>query len=167
MDTLELNRAYHDLLVTAEALTGSDRLTGAAGADVDWTLAHIALSDRLLAATARSVLAGTPAGLDNSAATGEPLAALLTATTHPQRIELVRQNAAELAAVLERIPDGQAGAPVDVRLVDKAGNPAYAGSAPWGAIIGRRAQDQLPGHTARLAALLEPVALHGSGEGTR
>ncbi|MDH6131845.1 hypothetical protein P3T37_001219 [Kitasatospora sp. MAA4] len=154
MDTSQLNHAYRTLLDAANGLTEDDPLSEAARADVDWTLAHLALSDRLLASTARSILAARPGELDNTAAMSpQAIAALVDATSHFQRVDMVRRNAAELTALLERIPYHHGTTPVSVRLVDRAGSTVFTGNVPWGEIVRRRAQDQLPGHTARLLGL--------------
>ncbi|WP_165969859.1 hypothetical protein [Nonomuraea terrae] len=60
MNTTALRTAYDGLLAVAEAI-GAAPLTADVRSAVDWTLSHVALSDRLLAAAARDVLSGRPA----------------------------------------------------------------------------------------------------------
>ncbi|MCP2164759.1 hypothetical protein [Goodfellowiella coeruleoviolacea] len=152
MDTGALADAYTGLTRAADALAGP------AAADVPaaawWTLAHVALSDELIAATAEQVRAGQPAALDNAPAMAPAAIAELTARPWPELVGLVRRNAERLLAVLREIPDERAGAAsVRTRLVDRDGNQVFAGEINWAGLVRARAEEHLPGHAARLTAL--------------
>ncbi|MER6987878.1 hypothetical protein ABT337_03620 [Saccharopolyspora hirsuta] len=152
MDTAEIEAAYRDLLAAAEADTAA--LAAEARSAVDWTLSHIALSDRILAAAARDVLTGVPPVVDNSSAMDEAaIAALIASTSHRRRIDMVRRNAADLASVIRTIPNHAAATPVLLRLTNREGRTFPDQHLPWGDLVGLRATEHIPGHTARLAAL--------------
>uniref|UniRef100_A0AAU2UYN0 MmgE/PrpD family protein n=1 Tax=Streptomyces sp. NBC_00003 TaxID=2903608 RepID=A0AAU2UYN0_9ACTN len=152
-DTAGLESAYDGLFRAMAFRTGLGAAAdGAARDDIDRTLAHLALSDRLLAGVARQVLDGAQAPvLDNAAAT-DPAAidALITAADRVVLAELVRRNAAEFVGLLARTPDRRQAADVRVRLVNGAGEELFSGSVPWGEIVRMRAEEQLPGHAARI-----------------
>ncbi|MFI6048567.1 MmgE/PrpD family protein [Streptomyces violascens] len=150
-DTAGLESAYDGLFRAAASRVGID----SGGDEVDRTLAHLALGDRLLAHVARQVLDGAAAPvLDNSAAT-EPAAidALVAAADRAVLVELVRRNAAELVGLLARTPDRCRAADVRVRLVNGAGEEVFSGSVAWGEIVRMRAEEQLPGHADRINSL--------------
>ncbi|MFD9636259.1 MmgE/PrpD family protein [Streptomyces violascens] len=157
-DTAGLEAAYDGLFRAAASRVGvGSEVDGGAGADVDRTLAHLALSDRLLADIARQVLDGAEAPvLDNSAA-ADPAAidALVAAADRAVLVELVRRNAAELVGLLARTPDRCRAADVRVRLVNGAGAELFSGSVPWGEVVRMRADEQLPGHAARINSFEE------------
>jgi hypothetical protein len=154
MDTADLDAAYYGLIATAEAITEANQLPAATRATIDWTLSHLALSDRVLAAAARDVLAGIPTLIDNREAMDNPtITALITSTSHAQRIDLVRRNAADLIAVLHATPDHAAHTPVQFRMLDREGHQAPEQHLPWNKLIRMRATEHLPGHTARLTAI--------------
>lgn len=158
MDTSALDDAYRRLLDVAESFHDTGSLPEADRSTVDWTLAHIALSDRILAATADAVRAGTPPVVDNRDAMDDAtVTALIASTTHDQRVTLVRRNAAELAAATARIPDHLADTPVLVRLVGRDQRPVPEQRLAWRELILLRAGHHVPGHTARLAALVPPA----------
>ncbi|MGW2813272.1 MmgE/PrpD family protein [Streptomyces sp. NPDC001415] len=151
-DTAGLEAAYDGLFRAASQSRLGAAVDGAARGDVDRTLAHLALSDRLLAGVARQVLDGARAPvLDNAAAT-DPAAidALVMAADRAVLAELVRRNAAEFVGLLARTPDRRQTADVRVRLVNEAGEELFSGSVPWGEIVRMRAEEQLPGHAARI-----------------
>ncbi|MGP4019733.1 hypothetical protein [Saccharopolyspora sp. 5N708] len=155
MDTTGLDAAYRDLIRNAEA-TDSTRLSADARSLIDWTMAHLALSDRILAATARDVLSGIPAVVDNrEAMDSATVEALINTTTHQERIDLVRHNAAEFTAAVQAVPEHAAHHPVRVRLVDRDGQPAADQELPWSELIRLRATQHLPGHATRLAELTQ------------
>ncbi|WP_055499852.1 hypothetical protein [Streptomyces albus] len=155
MDTSALDLAYRRLLTTAAALDDHSLTESPARDDTDWTLAHIALSDRLLAATARDVLTGAPAVVDNRAAMDDTaIGTLIASTTDAQRIGLVRGAADGLLAVIRTIPGHAAGRPVRLRLVNREGQPVPEQSMPWHRLVELRASTHIPGHTERLAALV-------------
>lgn len=117
----------------------------------DWTLAHIALSDRLLASTARQVLGGAAAGLDNGPAMDpKAIEELTSSVDRDVLVELVRRNAAELVGLVAQMPQDQQATPVTVRLVGDEGKELFSGAVPWGEIVRMRAEEHIPGHTDRL-----------------
>ncbi|MFG2309365.1 MmgE/PrpD family protein [Streptomyces sp. NPDC048566] len=151
MRTAALEDAYADLIAAAgEAPPG----TGASAAGehgVDWTLAHVALSDRLLASTARQVQGGEAARLDNGPAMDPKAVEELTSSVDRDvLVELVRRNAAELVGLVARMPDNRGATPVAVRLVGDQGEELFDGAVPWGEIVRLRAEDHLPGHADRI-----------------
>ncbi|MFP8885487.1 MULTISPECIES: hypothetical protein [Streptomyces] len=153
MDTTTLALAYEKLLAAAESVTDDSPLPDADRAQVDWVLAHVALSDRALAGAARQVLAGEPARIDNAPAMSKTaIASLLASTTHEERTEMVRRNAMELLGLLERTPDAGVGAAVQARLVDRGGNEVFDDVLMWGDVIRMRAEEHIPGHAANLAS---------------
>ena len=153
MDLTGLDTAYRQLLAAADA-SAHARLPASARDTVDWTLCHIALSDRILAAVARDVRAGLPAVVDNRDAMDvDAITALIAATSHDERMHLVRSNAAEFIAALHAIPEDSARAVIRLRLVDRAGNAVPDQQLPWSKLIQLRVTEHLPGHAAKLRAL--------------
>ncbi|GHE14568.1 hypothetical protein [Streptomyces alanosinicus] len=121
---------------------------------IDWTLSHLALSDRILAAAAREVLTGLPVTIDNRRAMDNTaIASLVASTTHTQRVDLVRRNATDLSTVIKAIPDHAATTLVQLRLVGRDGQPVPDQQLSWSDLIRLRATEHLPGHAARLRAL--------------
>ncbi|MFI7612117.1 hypothetical protein ACIBP6_12935 [Nonomuraea terrae] len=153
MNTTALRTAYDGLLAVAEAI-GATPLTADVRSAVDWTLSHVALSDRLLAAAARDVLSGRPVTVDNRDAMDEAAIASLTgSTTHAERVDLVRRHAAGLRALVEAMPDEAAATPVRIRLVGRDGRAHPDQRITWSELIRLRAEEHVPGHAARLRAL--------------
>jgi len=153
VETKNLSRAYKQLQATAEAITDGSTLTDAARAQVDWLLAHIALSDRALADAARQVLAGRPARIDNASAMSKAeIATVLSSTTHEQRVDMVRRNAKELIDILDRTPHRSAATIVRARLVARNGDLVFDNDLTWGDVIEMRAAEHIPGHAASLAS---------------
>lgn len=151
METTALEEAYAGLIAAALAAPTRHPAEPPGEHGTDWTLAHIALSDRLLASTAREVLVGVPPLLDNGPAM-DP-AAIKELTSSAGRhvlVELVRRNGAELVGLIGRIPVENRSVPVAVRLVGDTGEELFAGPVPWGEIVRMRAEEHIPGHTARL-----------------
>ncbi|MFF4953277.1 hypothetical protein [Streptomyces chattanoogensis] len=154
MDTTELDTAYRHLLTAAGAISDTAPLAADSRSDIDWTLSHIALSDRILAAAARDVLTGLPATVDNREAMNETaISSLIASTTHTRRVDLVSRNAADLGAAIRAIPDQAAAIPVTLRLVSRDGQPLPEQRLPWGTLIRLRATEHLPGHTERISLL--------------
>ena len=128
MDTTELDSAYRHLLTAAGAISDTVPLAADSRSDVDWTLSHIALGDRILAAAARDVLTGLPTIVDNREAMDENvISSLIASTTHTQRVDLVSRNAADLGAAIRENPDQAAAIPVTLLLVSRDGRPLHAG----------------------------------------
>jgi hypothetical protein len=153
----------------AELTRAADALAESAGADVPgadvpgaarWTLAHIALSDELLTATAEQVHRGQPATVDNAPAMNPAALDALTGRPWGELVAVVRRNAERLLAVLREIPDERAAAAsVRTRLVDRAGNQVFDDQLTWSRLVRARAEDHIPGHAARLTALAsQPTA---------
>ncbi|MFI9051981.1 hypothetical protein [Streptomyces sp. NPDC053427] len=154
MDATELDAAYTDLLSEAEAIGDTTPLSADAQSAVDWTLAHLALSDRMLATAARGILSGLSVTIDNrDTLENTAIASLVASTTHAQRVDVVRRNAADLTTVIKAIPDHAAATPVQLHLVGRDGRPVPDQELPWDDLIRLRASEHLPGHTARLKAL--------------
>ncbi|MCP2259817.1 hypothetical protein LX15_003526 [Streptoalloteichus tenebrarius] len=152
MHTNALAHAYGDLLKAASALTSATPLDERERADTDWTLVHVALSDRLLATAARDVLAGTSPLVDNSPAMDPAaLSSLITSTTHEGRVDLVRRNGAEFLGLVRRTPEEAAAVPVRLRVFGRDGRHVADGETTWGELVRLRAEEHLPGHAARLA----------------
>ncbi|MER5394343.1 hypothetical protein [Saccharopolyspora sp. NPDC002686] len=154
MNTNALETAYPELIRNAEAITDATPLTEQARTLADWTIAHVALSDRILAAAARDLLVGAPVVVDNREAMDPAtLNALISRTSHQERIALVRRNADYFTATVQCIPDHAARIPVRLSLVDRDGNSVPDRHLPWDELIHVRATQHLPGHAARLAEL--------------
>ncbi|MGW1676445.1 hypothetical protein [Saccharopolyspora sp. NPDC002376] len=149
MNPSALEAAYRELIRTAEAIT--DPLPEDARSQVDRTIAHLVLSDRILIAAAHDVLAGGTAVVDNREAM-DPAAldGLIGSTSHQQRVDLVRRNAKDFTALINRIPEHAA---VRMSIVDRDGNPVPDQQFTWNELIHLRATQHLPGHAARLAEL--------------
>lgn len=154
MNSTALDAAYDQLLTAAEAISATSPLPADARQAIDWTLSHLALSDHILAAAARDVLTGRTVVVDNRAAMdGTAIASVIDSTTHAERCDLVRRNAADLTALNKAIPDEAATTPVRVRLVNRDGQPVPEQQLPWTDLVRLRATEHLPGHAARLRAL--------------
>ncbi|AQS65621.1 hypothetical protein [Streptomyces pactum] len=151
MDTKELLHAYQELLAEAELITDAPPLAESDRTQIDWILAHIALSDRALADAGRAVIAGREARLDNTQAMSKSeIGRILRSTTHAERAELVRRNAMELVDLLALTPDEAADATVRARLVNREGAVVFDQDLKWGDLIRVRAKEHIPGHAATL-----------------
>ncbi|MFD7550993.1 hypothetical protein [Streptomyces sp. NPDC059816] len=151
METKVLLRAYQELLDAAERITVAAPLAEPDRAQIDWLLAHIALSDRALADAGRAVLAGREALLDNAQAMSKSeIGRILGSTTHSERAELVRRNAMELIDLLDLTPDEAADTTVRARLVDREGSVVFDQGLQWGDLIRVRAEEHIPGHAHTL-----------------
>jgi len=154
MDATAFDLAYQDLLAAAGSIGESTSLSPDQQDAIDWTLSHIALSDRTLAATARDVLTGRSPVVDNRDAMDDAtISALITATNHLQRVDLVRRNAADLSGVITSMPEHVATTLVELRLVSRDGRSLPPQQLPWADLIRLRATDHIPGHAARITAL--------------
>lgn len=153
METTELEAAYRSLLRLAESIPDTADYTAPAQDDIDWTLSHIALSDPLLAASARDILNGRPAVVDNQHAMDQgAIAELSGSTTHQQRVAMVRAHAHELREALSAIPDQETASLVLLRLFTRDGEPLPERHMPLRDLIALRATTHIPGHTARIKA---------------
>lgn len=154
MNTTEFDAAYHGLLTAAESISGTTSLAPDARSAIDWTLSHIALSDRVLTAAARDVLTGLSPVVDNrEAMDSTAITALIARSTHLQRVAMVRRNASDLSAVIRTIPDHAAATPALLRLVSREGQPLPDQRLLWSDLIRLRATEHIPGHTQKLTAL--------------
>jgi hypothetical protein len=161
MDTTRLSTAYRGLVDAASALDEDD-LSAAPRADVDWTLAHVALSDEMLAAATERLLAGESVTVDNRTAMDETVIAdLIARTSHAERVALVRRNGAAFMDLVRRMPAETARRPVRLRVYDRTGRQVADERMPWERIVRMRAEEHLPGHAARLASI------SGVGSATR
>jgi len=159
VETKDLSRAYKELLAAAEALTQDGPLADADRGKADWVLAHIVLSDRALADAARQVLAGEEARIDNASAMSKTeIARVISATTHAERIDMVRRNAQELIDLLARTPHAAGAASVRARLVGRSGVVVFDSDLAWGDVVKMRAVEHIPGHAATLASFCRPAS---------
>lgn len=156
METKDLARAYKELLAAAESITEDGLLSEADWTQVDWVLAHIALSDRALAGAAREVLNQRPGRIDNAPAMSKSaIADVLASTTHTERVEMVRRNSAELMDLLKRTPQERAATMVRAVLVGRTGELLLDDNLEWGAVVKMRTHEHIPGHAAKLAAMVQ------------
>lgn len=161
METRDLSAAYANLLAVAEAITDESPLAEAARAQVDWVIAHIILSERMLADTARHILNGQEAYIDNAPAMSKTaIATLISTRSHHDRVDMARHNAQEFVGLLDRTPQAAAGTGVPTRLVDRDGKPAFDGLLTWGDIVHARATEHIPGHTRTLTELSQVKEEH-------
>ncbi|KOU49454.1 hypothetical protein ADK54_10470 [Streptomyces sp. WM6378] len=122
--------------------------------DIDWTLSHIALSDRILAAAAHDVLTGLLTIVDNREAMDEnAISSLIASTTHTQRVDLVSRNSADLGAAIRATLEQAAAIPVPLRLVSRDGQPLPEQRLRRGTLVRLRATEHIPGHTERINLL--------------
>jgi hypothetical protein len=150
-----LAEAYRRLVAAARLAGGSAQLTDEERAQVDWTLSHIALSDRMLAQAARRVLAGEPARIDNSGAMDEAaIAGLIASTSHEQRVAMVSERAEDLVSLVRLMPPDQGSVSLQARLVNREGHVVFDDRLSWGDLVKARAEQQIPGHAARLEAFV-------------
>lgn len=159
MDINALAKAY-ERLVAAAGHIGTHigrpgELTGEQRAQVDWTLSHVALSDRMLTGVARQIRAGQAASIDNTEAMDQgTIDALIESTSHEQRTRMVADHARELVTVLADTPIYRGSATVPTRLVDRSGHEVLNTELVWHELITARATQQIPGHAARLEGFL-------------
>jgi hypothetical protein len=152
MDTEKLTEAYRRLEAAARAVAASPLPTDEQRAETDWTLAHVALSDLMLAEAARRLAAGEPARIDNTTAMDPDAIRELTGSMpYEERVALVAARGALLVELIARQGPAEGAQSVQVHLVDKAGNLAFEGVMKWGELVSARATVQIPGHAARLA----------------
>jgi hypothetical protein len=154
MRTADLEAAYDQLRTVAQAITPETVRSPEDWADVDWTLCHVALSNRLLGDAARSILENgpdVPLVIDNLPATDPPvMAAMIASTTHGERIEAVRASAADFLAQVGKIAGDAARASLTFRIHDRAGNYVTDSTVVWSELMRLRAQEHLPSHSDRL-----------------
>jgi hypothetical protein len=152
MDTTELRSAYRQLLTVAETITDETALRMDLRMMVDWLVAHLSLTERLLAGAARDVLTGVPAVIDNYEAmhTGVTTS-VVDLTSHDRRVASLRDNAADLVASVATIPSHAESAPVLLRFADRGGLPIPDQRLPWSELVHERASSLLPSHTRTLA----------------
>ncbi|MEV5178059.1 hypothetical protein AB0L10_45345, partial [Streptomyces flaveolus] len=106
---------------------------------------------------ARQVLAGKEARIDNASAMSKTeIARVISATTHAERIDMVRRNAREFIDLLDRTPDAAGAASVRARLLDRSGTVVFDSDLAWGDVVKMRAVEHIPGHAATLASLCRP-----------
>lgn len=96
MNNSGLEQAYRRLTTAAQAINPA-RLSDGDRQQLDWTLAHLALSDPLLIQAAHQVLAGESPLIDNSPAMDQTAIDHLIATTsHQERVCLIGNNGGDL-----------------------------------------------------------------------
>lgn len=154
MDTTPLHGAYLSLIAAARELPREDPVFGEELSVADWILAHLALTDAALADTAGQMSAGRAAVFDNcKTVNADVLGSVISLHGWPGLVELVSHNAAALTKVVARIPEGRADRLVAVRMVNRRGIEVFADRIAWRDLIGLRAHEQIPGHTAQLRHL--------------
>jgi len=154
MDTQALRNAYDEFHATAA-------MSHAAPADGGWSaelvVAHIALTDALLAATARALLDGRPAAYDNAAASfGPNLQRYVDAIAdRDQQLADARRRSQERCALAEELDDATAATAVHVRVIDGA-TVTVDQPLPFATALHVHATIHLPTHTNDLMALAGP-----------
>lgn len=157
MNTRDLAAAYQHLFDAAQAISDTSPLDPDQRADVDWTLCHIALSDRILSAAAGQVRSDRPQTTGKLVVDNQPamdpdaIAAMTASTTHHDRIAAVRQHAATLITELDQTPDQAAQAPLTLRFHDKTGQHVGDTDMTWADLIDLRTRQHIPAHATRLA----------------
>ncbi|KOU38733.1 hypothetical protein [Streptomyces sp. WM6378] len=155
MDVTELTAAYRQLLVAAEAISADTPLDAETRDDVDWRLCHIALADRIIANAAREQLSGHTAVVDNQPSMDpDRIASMISTSTHPQRIDNVRRNWAELRTLIETYSSLDAQAQLKLRMHDRNGEYVSDSVMSWATLIEMRTRQHIPGHQAALANAL-------------
>lgn len=160
MNTAELSTAYQRLYAAAEAISDATPLDAEQRADVDWTLCHIALSDRLLTDTARSILDHTTGAAPNLVVNNRPamdptaISAMTTTTTHPERVAAVRHHATQLLTLLEQLPDDAGQTPLTLKVHDRTGQHVSDTELTWVELIELRGHQHIPAHADRLHSYL-------------
>ncbi|HEX5116754.1 MAG TPA: hypothetical protein VFW65_16285 [Pseudonocardiaceae bacterium] len=152
MDTTELRSAYRQLLTVAETITDETPLRVDLRMMVDWLVAHVAITEHVLAGAARDVLTGVPAVIDNYEAmhTGV-ISSIVDLTSHDRRVADLRDNAADLVASVATIPPHAETAPVLLRFADRGGRSIPDQRLPWCELVHAHAGSVLPSHTRTLA----------------
>ena len=117
MQTHDLRHAYDQFLETAREHVFAPPTAG--GWSAELVLAHVVVSDRLIAEAAGRVAAGMPSTFDNLASQSEPYlqAIVAAAGDWDGLVATVRQTAAELIALAERMTDEQAATPIPARVI--------------------------------------------------
>jgi len=158
MRTEDLELAYEQLDAAAQAVSPETVRSPEHWADIDWTLCHVALSNRLLGDAARNILQNGPdfpLVIDNLPATDPPvMAAMIASTTHGERIEAVRTSAAEFLAQVGEITDDDARASVTFRIHDRDGNYVTDSTVVWSELMRLRAREHLRAHSDRLRSYI-------------
>jgi hypothetical protein len=156
METEQLALAY-ERLVAAATEAGRTGLTEDQRAQVDWTLGHVVLSDRMLTDVAWRVRAGREARIDNGGAMDErAIAAVVATSSHDERTTMVANQARALLAVIADTATDRATTVLPARLVDRTGTEVFSGEVVWGELLSARANHQIPGHAARLEGFVRP-----------
>ncbi|WP_030807225.1 hypothetical protein [Streptomyces sp. NRRL S-337] len=146
-----LAAGYQKLLAAAEAISPAAPLLPDVRADLDWRLCHIALSDRIIVTAAHKTLAGKAAVVDNQAAMdSDQIGKMVTATSHTERVDAVRRNAAELLDALRRFSSDETETSVELRIYNREGEHVSDSWTSWQDLIALRAEKHIPGHTDQL-----------------
>jgi len=149
VDVAALRSAYDRFIDGARDLGG----TGAS--DGGWTpeqvLAHVIVSDRMIAETAAQVLSGSPARFDNRASQSVPYLDAVTAVAGSRDALLagVRQAAEELMAIAARIEPEHARVMIPTYVVD-GDRVVIDGPAPLEQLVMVPAMIHLSGHAEQL-----------------
>ncbi|OYO03370.1 hypothetical protein [Enemella evansiae] len=152
MDCSPLREAYRDLLAALRAVR-IERLTDEQSADLDWTLAHLALSDAELTAAAEATGRDEPAVVDNAGAMDpERLGAWTGTRSLADRVAGLEAQAERLVTAVSRLDQPASGSPVTLRVHDRRGRFVEEQTITWVELVALRAERHLPGHTRRIEA---------------
>jgi hypothetical protein len=162
VNTEKLATAYEKLIAAAREVDERTTLPPDERTNVDWTLSHVSLSDELLSAGARNVIAGQLVHVNNrSAMSRDNIAALLARTTHADRIDLVRRNGAQFTSLVARVPEELAATPMRLTIYNSEEQLAAELDITWAELVRMRSEEHIPGHAARLASFAAKVRLNG------
>lgn len=153
MDTEELESAYRRLLAVARE-GGFRPPADTATWPAELVLAHVVVTDRLLAATTAEVLAGGSPRYDNAAASRADYLTEVgrAADDWDGLVATARQCGLELVLVARRLDEAQAATPVPTRIVD--GDEVRVDTAmPWAGVLATHAEVGLPALAEQLVAL--------------
>lgn len=153
MDTTALEAAYRELLEVARA-GGFRPPADTAAWPAELRLAHVAATDRLLAAATAEVLAGAQTSYDNRPATRAAYLSEIgrAAGGFGGLVETVRRCGLELVLLARRLGEREAATPVATRIFD--GDVVRVDAPlPWSGVLNTHAEVHLPAHAAALQGL--------------
>ena len=117
MQTHDLRLAYEEFLNAAREHRFAPPAAGSWSAEM--VLAHVIVSDRLIAQAAGRVMAGMPSSFDNLTSQSEPYLQTIVdaASSWEGLVAAVEHTAAEVIALAERLTDEQAAMPIASKVV--------------------------------------------------
>lgn len=161
MDTTALEAAYRQLLTVARG--GAFRAPAdAADWSAEYVLAHVAATDRLLAAATAEILAGEQPRYDNRPALREAYLGEIgrAAGDLDGLIGTVRRCGLELVLLARRLEADRAATAVPTCIRDRDGV-RVDGPVPWSGVLNTHAEVHLPAQAAALEALRAPSTTTG------